>query len=74
MHDNKLMPVIQAPRYYLMPSCKHRLALTAQKQDRLGDRYQKCEDKGPLGLQLVFEQFGTGDYIYDQVNCFQMCI
>ena len=74
VHDNKRLPVIQATGYYLMPERKHRLSVTARKQERLGDRYQKCEDNIPEGLQAVFDQLGTGDYIYDQSNCYAMCI
>lgn len=74
IHDNQQMPFMFYDGYYLRPGQIHRVSYVTKIKSRLGEAYGECENRIPLQLQTVFDQFSLAEYKYGQIACYFGCI
>jgi hypothetical protein len=73
VHDNRELPLIDYSGMALDVGFKHRLTYTKKTVGYLGAPYSKCNDRIPLMMQAMFDNYRETDYGYSEEICYQLC-
>lgn len=73
VHDNRQLPLIDLTGMALAAGFKHRITYTKKTISYLRSPYSNCNDKIPLMMRAMFNNYQPNDYSYSADLCYDLC-
>ncbi|CAF0745170.1 unnamed protein product [Adineta ricciae] len=74
VHDNVQLPMIDYSGMALSTGYKHRMTYSKKTISYLRSPYTTCNDKIPLMMQAMFDNYEGVEYEYSEDVCYDLCV